>query len=128
MDIGIKRVYEPANKADGTRVLVDRLWPRGISKQKAQLDQWLKDVAPSSELRIWFGHKAENFLEFSKLYYAELDTDPVKQSAVLHLLEVSRADYLTLVYGAKSETINHAAIIQQYLLERQCSRENKEVF
>ncbi len=119
MSIEIKRIYEPEGEADGTRVLVDRLWPRGVSKQKAQLDEWLKDVAPSPSLRAWFGHKAENFLEFSQLYRAELDLVPAKQLAVLHLLEIARAGNLTLVYSAKSETLNHAAVLWQYLLEKQ---------
>ena len=64
MSVEIKRIYEPADETDGRRVLIDRLWPRGISKQKAQVDEWLKDVAPSPSLRVWFGHKAENFPEF----------------------------------------------------------------
>lgn len=118
MEIKIKRIYESQSEADGRRVLVDRLWPRGVSKQKARLDEWLKDVAPSASLRIWFGHKAENFPEFSRLYRAELDTEPAKQPAILRLLKIAETDTLTLVYAAKSETVNHAAVLRQYLLER----------
>ncbi len=118
MEIKIKRIYEPQSEADGRRVLVDRLWPRGVSKQRAQLDEWLKDVAPSPSLRVWFGHKAESFPEFSQLYRAELDAAPAKQPPVLHLLKIAETDTLTLVYAAKSETVNHAAVLRQYLLER----------
>lgn len=118
MSVEIKRIYEPADDTDGRRVLVDRLWPRGISKQKAQVDEWLKDVAPSPSLRVWFGHKAENFPEFSQLYRAELEKEPAKQPAVLHLLEVAGNGNLTLVYGAKNETVNHAAVLRKYLLEK----------
>lgn len=118
MSVEIKRIYEPADETDGKRILVDRLWPRGISKQKAQVDEWLKDVAPSPSLRVWFGHKAENFPEFSQLYRAELETEPAKQQAILHLLEVASSGNLTLVYGAKNETVNHAIVLRQYLLEK----------
>lgn len=118
MSMAIKRVYEPALESDGRRVLVDRLWPRGISRENAQLDEWLKDAAPSPELRVWFGHKAENFERFSQLYRAELDNDPVKQSAVRQLLNMGMDDRVTLVYGAKSETNNHAAVLRDYLLEK----------
>lgn len=118
MSIEIKRVYEPALESDGRRVLVDRLWPRGISRQKAQLYQWLKDAAPSPELRVWFSHKAENFEQFSQLYQAELDNDPVKQSAVRHLLDMGKDGRVTLVYGAKNGTVSHAAVLRDYLLKK----------
>jgi uncharacterized protein YeaO (DUF488 family) len=118
MGIEIKRIYEPAAEGDGRRVLVDRLWPRGVSKQEARLDEWLKDVAPSPALRAWFGHMEENFDEFSKMYRLELDTDPVKQAAVRHLLEAGQAGKVTLLYGARSATVNHAAVLRGYLRER----------
>ncbi len=116
--IEIKRIYEPAATKDGRRILVDRLWPRGVAKQKAQLDEWLKDIAPSPPLRAWFGHKSERFDAFAQQYRLELDTDPLKQSAVRHLLEMNEAGDITLLYGAKSDTVNHARVLQQYLREK----------
>ncbi len=118
MSIVIKRIYEPAEREDGRRVLVDRLWPRGVSRQAALLDEWLKDVAPSPALRTWFGHKSENFEEFSVLYRRELDADPQKQSAVGRLIGFAKSGKLTLLYGAKSDRINHAAVLKRYLEER----------
>jgi len=118
MSIEIKRIYEPASEEDGRRVLVDRLWPRGVSRQQARLDEWLKDAAPSPALRTWFGHKAENFEEFSDLYRRELDVDPAKQPAVLRLIELGKAGRVTLLYAAKSPAVNHAAVLQKYLLEK----------
>lgn len=118
MGIEIKRIYEPAGKDDGRRVLVDRLWPRGVTKQEARLDAWLKDVAPSPQLRTWFGHSDERFDAFAEQYRLELDSDPIRQSAVRQLLEMGRAGDVTLLYGAKSAIINHAAVLRQYLLEK----------
>lgn len=110
--IRIKRVYEAPAKEDGYRVLVDRLWPRGVSKQKAALDLWLKDVAPSPELRIWFGHQPERFSEFSALYLAELDKNPATKT----LLELhAKHQQLTLLYAAKNEAVNHALVLNDFL-------------
>ena len=122
MRIKIKRIYEPVDAADGCRVLIDRLWPRGISKERAALCAWIKDAAPSPSLRTWFAHAEERFLEFSRLYRAELEAQPEKQSAVRRLLELASCGNLTLVYGAKSETINHAVVLLQYLLEKDPSQ------
>lgn len=118
MSIEIKRIYEPAEKNGGKRILVDRLWPRGVTKQKAQLDEWLKDIAPSPQLRTWFGHKSERFDAFAHQYRLELDTDPLKQLIVQQLLELSKTERVTLLYGAKSAVINHAVILQKYLQEK----------
>lgn len=118
MEIAIKRVYEAPGDGDGRRVLVDRLWPRGVSRERAKLEEWLKEIAPSPALRVWFGHKEENFAEFAARYRAELETEPAKQAAVRHLLEMAQAGPVTLVYGAKSERVNHAALLRQYLLEQ----------
>ena len=110
--VHIKRAYESASTTDGTRVLVDRLWPRGVSKVKAQLDMWLKEIAPSSGLRVWFGHKPERLAEFSKRYTAELRDNP----AVAELRKVIAEDHtVTLVYGAKDPTVNHAVVLQKFL-------------
>ena len=118
MSIEIKRKYEPADAVDGWRVLVDRLWPRGVSQQNAQLDAWLQDVAPSSSLRRCFGHKTENFEHFTELYRNELDTEPLKQLVVKQLLEMEHSGRVTLLYGAKNTLINHAVVLKRYLEEK----------
>ena len=115
MAIQIKRVYDPFGESDGIRLLVDRLWPRVISKEHAQLDGWIKELAPSSQLREWFGHKAERFEEFAALYQAELDANAEAQSAVRQILLQSRGNMVTLLYGAKDPKINHAIILKAYL-------------
>lgn len=116
MEIQTKRIYAPPAPTDGWRVLVDRLWPRGVSKQRAQLNAWLKDVAPSPQLRIWFGHKPENFEEFKQKYWLELKTDPAKQPALQEIRQQAETQPVTLLFAAKSPTINHAVVLQQFLL------------
>jgi len=106
-NVSIKRVYEPASPKDGRRVLVDRLWPRGVSKAKARLDAWLKDVAPSTELRQWFGHRPERWAEFRRRYLAELRGNP----AVGTLREMAVSGPLTLLYGAKDADHNDAVVL-----------------
>ena len=115
MPFAIKRIYEPASEGDGRRVLVDRLWPRGISKERARLGGWAKDAAPSPALRDWFSHKPERFAEFSEKYRLELATDPQKQSAVRRLLEAGEAEKVTLLYAAKDVLVNHAAVLKAVL-------------
>ena len=108
----IKRIYEPAAADDGFRVLVDRLWPRGVSHERAALDLWLKEIAPSTELRVWFDHQEDRFGEFVRRYTAELDTNP----AVGQLRELIAAHPVTtLLFGAKSPTLNEAAVLADYL-------------
>lgn len=107
-----KRIYDSPAKGDGARVLVDRLWPRGMSKQKAALDMWLKDIAPSPELRVWFNHDPEKFSEFSKKYTSELASNPNIQM-IKDL--VAHHSTITLLYGAKDPTINHAIVLQKFL-------------
>jgi len=110
----IKRVYEPASADDGFRVLVDRLWPRGVSRERAALDLWLKEIAPSTELRVWFDHQEERFTEFSRRYRAELDANP----AIDRLRDTIAAHPVTtLLFGAKSPTMNEAAVLADYLAE-----------
>jgi len=107
----IKRIYEPAAREDGLRVLVDRLWPRGVSKESAALDLWLKDVAPTSELRTWFGHEPRRFEDFSARYRAELESNP----ALDRLLEAARdAKSVTLLYAARDPQCNHAAVLRDF--------------
>ncbi len=113
--IRIKRAYEEPEKKDGYRILVDRLWPRGVSKHEAAFDEWAKDLAPSAELRKWFGHDPNLWGEFQKRYRAELK----KNSEVDTFIEQHEdKKVITLVYGAKDEAHNHALVLQQYLMER----------
>ena len=107
--VAIKRAYDPPARSDGSRILVDRLWPRGLSKAKAALDGWNKDVAPSTPLRKWFGHKPERFQEFAKRYRAEL-----KDSPALDELRALKGK-VTLVYGARDPAINHAVVLAKLL-------------
>jgi uncharacterized protein YeaO (DUF488 family) len=112
MTVRVKRVYADAEESDGFRLLVDRLWPRGVSKERAALDLWLKDVAPTPELRKWFDHKEERFAEFSSRYEQELSVNP----AVDQLREIIRVNpVVTLVYGARSEKINGAVVLAEFV-------------
>jgi uncharacterized protein YeaO (DUF488 family) len=109
-----KRVYEPPEPADGTRVLVDRLWPRGLSKERAQVDVWLKDVAPSQQLRTWFGHDPAKFEEFRRRYEAELASDPAR-SALAKLRELARSQHVTLVFAAHDVEHANATVLRELL-------------
>jgi len=110
MKIRIKRVYETPDKEDGTRVLVDRLWPRGLTKEKAKVDLWLKEIAPSTELRKWFGHDPDKWEEFKTRYQGELKANHGPVSA---LKEQMKKGAFTLVYGARDEEHNEAVVIQE---------------
>ena len=110
--VAIKRAYDPPSSEDGTRILVDRLWPRGLSKKKAALADWAKNVAPSPALRKWFGHKPERFQEFAKRYRAELKASPAPDE--LRALKGK----VTLVYGARDPEINHAVVLAKVLRGR----------
>ena len=110
--IQTKRAYQEAAGSDGYRILVDRLWPRGVSKEDAKLDVWLKEVGPSTELREWFGHKPERFTEFAKRYKAELRDNPAFEE-LRKLCEQHKT--LTLVYSAKNEAHNQAVVLQEIL-------------
>jgi uncharacterized protein YeaO (DUF488 family) len=112
MDIRMKRIYEPPSKKDGFRMLVDRLWPRGISKEKARIDLWLKEVAPSNELRKWSGHKEERWREFKKRYFGELKN---KKELLDIIIEKSRKSGVTLLYAAKNEKHNNAVALKEYI-------------
>lgn len=110
--VRVKRVYEAAVEQDGYRVLVDRLWPRGLSKVRAHLDEWLKEVAPSTELREWFGHQPERFAEFTRRYEAELDGNAgLEQLRQLN----QRYEVVTLLYAARDEKHNEAVVLQEML-------------
>ena len=110
--VTIKRVYEKPEKADGARILVDRLWPRGLTKEKAKLDEWLKDIGPSAELRTWFGHDPKRWSEFAKRYRAELRS---KKETLDHIKTMAGKGAVTLLYGARDIEHNEAVILQQQL-------------
>lgn len=111
MTVMLKRAYDPPSKADGERILVDRLWPRGLAKTRVKIALWLKDVAPSTELRRWFGHDPERWLEFKKRYRAELRDNP----ALAELRAHARRGDVTLVYAARDLLHNEAVVLKQIL-------------
>lgn len=115
MDIRVKRAYRAARRSDGFRVLIDRLWPRGLSKDRLRLDLWAKDLAPSTELRRWYGHEPECWEEFTQRYARELDGEP---DAVAFLLQRAAEGPVTLLYAAKDETFNNAVALKTYLEDR----------
>lgn len=110
-----KRIYEEPADDDGYRVLVDRLWPRGVSKEEARLDEWMKDIAPSTELRKWFDHDPGKFNNFKNRYEAELSE---KKEEIEHLVEKSEQQPVALLYAAKDEEHNHALVLKQFLENR----------
>ena len=112
MKIQIKRVYDNPGENDGYRILVDRLWPRGISKEKAQINYWAKTLAPSNELRRWYGHDPEKWSEFKSRYFAELDGNP--QSAKELLDYVSKGP-VTFIYSSKEQRFNNAVALKDYV-------------
>ena len=115
-DIRVKRVYDPPDRKDGARVLVDRLWPRGVRKQAAKLTLWLKDIAPSDDLRLWFGHDPACFAEFSRSYRAELSANI---DAVSRLADLIKTSPVTLLYGARDPEHNNARVLADYLEGRE---------
>lgn len=112
--IQVRRAYDPPRPDDGQRVLVDRLWPRGLSKERAQLDEWCKQVAPSTELRRWYGHDPEAYREFERRYRAELE-QPERAAALEHLRELAARGTLTLITAAKRDDISEAAVLAAVL-------------
>ena len=115
MRICIKRVYEAASPDDGERILVDRLWPRGLSKEKAAIDIWEKDVAPSAALRKWFGHDPDKFDDFRSKYRKELEDNPEIKRLEDMIHHLGKDKKVTLLFGAKDETHNQAAVLKEYL-------------
>jgi len=115
--VALKRVYEPPAPEDGTRVLVDRLWPRGLSKEKAAVDHWAKEVAPSHALRRWFGHAPERWDAFQARYCEELES-PEAQEEIAALRALQRKGHVTLLYAAKDEEMNNAVALRDYLRRR----------
>ena len=113
-DVRLKRAYDPAEPGDGYRVLVDRLWPRGVSKERARLDEWARELAPSTELRTWFGHDPERFAEFRRRYRAELEAHA---DELEELRSRARDETLTLVYAARDSEHNDAVVLGELLRE-----------
>lgn len=109
--VDIKRVYEPAAPEDGLRILVDRIWPRGMRKEAAALDYWLKDIAPSTELRKWFDHRPERWSEFKRKYLAELAKNPAAKEA----RDLTKKRHVTLLYSAHDMEHNQALVLAAYL-------------
>lgn len=111
----LKRAYEPAEKSDGVRFLIDHLWPRGVKKEALHIEAWLKEVAPSDKLRKWFGHDPEKWKEFQKRYVAELEKNP---EAWKPLLRTAKSGDITLVYGARDTEHNNAVVLKGFLEKR----------
>ena len=115
MPILLKRIYKAPLKQDGVRVLVERLWPRGLSKEKARVDLWLKEIAPSAELRKWFGHDQSKWEEFKTRYFAEL---ALREDVVKEIIRRARKETITLVFASREEQYNNAAALKEYLGRR----------
>ena len=110
--IKIKRVYEPPSHDDGKRILIDRLWPRGLKKEDAHIDEWLKEVAPSNELRKWFDHDPDKWAEFKKRFFTELHG---KQDVVDEIISAARKSTVALLFGSKEERFNNAVALKEYI-------------
>ncbi len=115
LSVALKRVYEAPDPSDGTRVLVERLWPRGLSKERAQVDVWLKDIAPSQELRQWYGHDPAKAAEFRHKYEGELASEPAR-SALTRLRELAERDHVTLVFATHDAALSNATVLRDLLL------------
>ena len=115
MPIAIKRVYDEPAPEDGVRILVDRLWPRGLSKEKARVNLWARDVAPSNELRKWYGHEAGRWEEFKRRYFAEL---AAAEDALEPVLDRVREGHVTFVYSSRETELNNAVALREYVEER----------
>lgn len=112
MTILLKRAYEKPTAEDGKRILVERLWPRGLRKENAKIDEWLKDVAPSSNLRVWYNHDPAKWIEFKKQYWSELDNS---KEIVKKLANESMERKVTFLFGSKEEKLNSAAALKEYI-------------
>jgi len=122
MKINLKRVYDNPLPEDGYRILVDRIWPRGISKETAQIDEWLKDIAPSNELRKWFNHDPHKWNEFKKRYFAELKDN---KEQLEDIYSVAKKHHVTLVYSAKNKDFNNAVALKEYI-EKQMKQRKED--
>ncbi|WP_326545539.1 DUF488 family protein [Mycolicibacterium sp. ND9-15] len=115
--VRVRRIYDPASADDGTRILVDRIWPRGMTKARAQLDEWCKNVAPSTELRTWYRHDPKLFDEFARRYGEEL-AESARADALAHLRDLADKHTLTLLTASKAVDISEAAVLADLLAER----------
>ena len=111
-EIRLKRAYDPPTEADGPRILVERLWPRGLTRERAKIDHWCKEVAPSPGLRRWFGHDPARWQEFRRRYRAELDAN---SEEVARLAKLGAGHHVTFVFAARDEAMNSAVVLQEYL-------------
>ncbi|MGD0645889.1 MAG: DUF488 family protein [Candidatus Bathyarchaeia archaeon] len=112
MVIQLKRAYEQASREDGKRILVERLWPRGLNKEKAKIDVWLKDVAPSTELRKWYSHDPAKWLKFKQRYWKELES---KKTILSSLSEETKHGKVTFIFSSKEEKLNNAVALKEYI-------------
>ncbi len=112
MPIFLKRAYQKPSSEDGKRILVERLWPRGLKKEDVKIDEWPKDIAPSTELRKWYGHDPSKWVRFKERYWKELEG---KEIVLLRLLKESKERRITFVYGSKEERLNNAAALKEYI-------------
>ena len=117
-ELKCKRIYEPLAESDGFRILVDRLWARGIKKENAMIDFWTKEIAPSNELRKWFSHDPEKYDEFKKLYTQELEAGEVSKNFEDLCKKEMQDHNVTLLYAAKNEKYNHAVVLKEWLEEQ----------
>jgi uncharacterized protein YeaO (DUF488 family) len=115
VSLRVGRVYDPVTVHDGARVLVDRLWPRGITRARAELDEWCRDIAPSNELRRWYHHEPGRFTEFRRRYHLELATPEGPIPPLLHLAELARGRTLTLLTASKDPMLSQAAVLVEVL-------------
>jgi len=113
--IKIKRIYDTPTEDDGFRILVDRLWPRGLTKEKAKVDLWLKEIAPSDQLRKWYAHDPKKWAEFRKRYFNDLDT---KRELVNQIVQKMKEGDVTLLYSSKEEKINNAVALKEYIAKK----------
>ncbi len=121
--IQIKRVYDPPQAGDGKRILIDRLWPRGLKKDVARIDAWMKDVAPSSELRTWFNHEPGKWVEFKRRFFNELKG---KQGAMEEIVSLAKKGTVTLLFGSKETRFNNATALKEYIESKAGVTENRK--
>jgi uncharacterized protein YeaO (DUF488 family) len=121
--IKIKRIYEKPSKDDGKRILIDRLWPRGLKKEDASIDQWIKEIAPSNELRKWFNHDPNRWDEFKNRFFAELRGE---REFIEGIIDMARKGRVTLLFGSKEERFNNAVALKEYLKKRMDASERKK--
>jgi uncharacterized protein YeaO (DUF488 family) len=119
----IKRVYDPPSPNDGKRILIDRLWPRGLKKEDAKVDVWIKEAAPSTQLRMWYGHDPKKWVEFKRRFFSELHR---RQDLVEGIVNASRKGTVTLLFGSKEERFNNAVALKEFVEARMNASERKK--